>query len=49
MTKNVKPSTKQGDEHNFDPVQARYVKVNMMNNTANPGVHINELMVFEAK
>lgn len=47
MTKNVKPSDRQGDEHNFDSIKARYVKVNMLNNTANPGVHINELMVFE--
>ena len=37
------------DEHNFDPIQARYVKVNMLNNSANPGVHINELMVYEAE
>ncbi|MEM7312473.1 MAG: family 20 glycosylhydrolase [Planctomycetota bacterium] len=49
MTKNVKPSSKEGDEHNFEPVRARFVKVNMTNNTANPGVHINELMVFEAQ
>lgn len=47
MTKNVRRSRPEGDEHNFDPVQARYVKVNMTNNTVNPGVHINELMVFE--
>ena len=49
MTKNVKPSTKDGDEHNFDPVRARYVKVTMLTNSVNPGVHINELMVFEDK
>ncbi|MGI9243058.1 MAG: discoidin domain-containing protein, partial [Verrucomicrobiales bacterium] len=48
MTKNVEPSSKKGDEHNFDPVQARYVRVNMLNHSANPGVHINELMVYEA-
>ncbi len=49
MTKNVAPSTKEGDEHNFKPVPARHVKVNMLNNSANPGVHINELMVYEAR
>lgn len=49
MTKNVQPSAKDGDEHNFDAVQARYVKVNMLRNSANPGVHINELMVYEAE
>lgn len=47
MTKNVQPSTREGDEHNFDTVKARYVRVNMLNNSANSGVHINELMVFE--
>ena len=49
MTKNVKPSTNEGDEHNFDSVRVRYVKVNMLTNSVNPGVHINELMVFEDK
>ena len=49
MTKNVAPSTKEGDEHHFDPIEVRYVRVNMLRNSANPGVHINELMVFEAK
>ncbi len=49
MTKNVKPSQKNGDEHNFESVRARYVKVKMLNNTANPGVHVNELMVFGDK
>ena len=49
MTKNVKPAEKSGDEHNFETVRVRYVKVRMLNNTANPGVHINELMVFEDK
>lgn len=47
MTKNVEPSSKAGDEHNFDTVQARYIKVNMLNNSSNSGVHINELMVFK--
>lgn len=49
MTKNVKPSTKEGDEHNFAAVQGRYVRVNMLTNSVNPGVHVNELMVFEEK
>lgn len=49
MTKNVEPSTKEGDEHNLPPIQARYVRVNMLNHSANPGVHINELMVYEAE
>lgn len=47
MTKNVQPSSKQGDEHNFPAAQARYVRVNMLTNSVNSGVHLNELMVFE--
>lgn len=49
MADNVQPSSKDGDEHNFDPTSMRYVRVNMTNNSANSGVHINELMVFEAE
>jgi hypothetical protein len=48
MTKNVEPSTKVGDEHHLDPVQARYVRVNMLNHSSNPGVHFNEPMGYEA-
>jgi hexosaminidase len=48
MTKNVAPTTKEGDHHSFDPVEARYIRVNMLRNSVNPGVHINELMVYEA-
>ncbi|MEM7316438.1 MAG: discoidin domain-containing protein, partial [Planctomycetota bacterium] len=47
MSKNTDTSTSNGDEHYFDPVEARYVRVNMLANSANSGVHINELMVFE--
>lgn len=47
MTKNVQPSTKDGDEHNFDVVDLQFVRVNMLNNSVNSGVHINEIMVFE--
>jgi len=49
MTKNVEISTKKGFEHNIDPCRARYVRINMLRNSANPGVHLNELMIFEAK
>jgi len=49
MTKNITPSTEEGDEHSLDPDEARFVKVTMLRNSANPGVHINELMVFEAR
>ena len=45
--RNTTPSSQEGFEHRFDPVKARYVRVTMLSNSANPGVHINELMVFE--
>lgn len=43
---NKMPSTARGFEHVFEPVDARYVRVRMLSNSANPGVHINELLVF---
>lgn len=49
MTKNVAPATKNGEEHNITTVGARYVRINMLVNSANPGVHLNELMVYEAE
>ena len=49
MSKNTDTSTSKGDEHNFEPVEARYVRVHMLANSANSGVHINEVMVYEAK
>ena len=44
--KNTTPSTEKGFEHSFKAVNARYVKVTMVSNSANPGVHINELIVL---
>ena len=49
MSANTKPATERGDEHKFPATQARYVRVNMLKNSANPGVHLNEIMVYEAK
>lgn len=49
MSVNTRPATKTGDEHKFSPVTARYVRVNMIKNSANPAVHLNEVLVFEAK
>jgi len=49
MTKNVETSNKNGFEHNIDPCRARYVRITMLKNSVNPGVHLNELMIFEAK
>lgn len=40
-------STDHGYRHPFSASPARYVRVNMLKNSANPGVHIRELRVFE--
>jgi hexosaminidase len=47
MSSNTTPSTKEGFEHKITPVLARFVKVKMLKNSANEGVHLNEIMVFE--
>jgi hypothetical protein len=49
MSKNTKQATRKGDRFAFDPAEARYVRVNMLYNSANPGVHLHEVRVFEAK
>lgn len=48
MSTNTTPSAADGDDHRFAAVHARYVRVNLLKNSANPGVHLNEVMVFEA-
>ncbi len=49
MSKNTTPATHKGDVHKFAPQAARYIRVNMLYNSANPGVHIVELRAFEAE
>ena len=44
--KNTTPSSDQGFKHSFEPVKARYVRVTMVSNSANPGVHVNEVLVY---
>jgi alpha-N-acetylglucosaminidase len=39
-------ATLKGYRHHFAPVQARYVKVTMISNSANYGVHVQELRVY---
>lgn len=46
---NTTVSTPEGDEYTFDPVNVRYVRVNMLKNSANAGVHLNEIVILEAK
>ena len=40
------PATLAGYRHEFEPTVARYVRVTMLHNSANVGVHIQELRVF---
>ena len=47
--KNTEVSTPNGYNHEIEPTDARYVKVNMLHNSANPGLHIVELRVYEEK
>ena len=48
MSANRSVSAAAGSEHFFNPVTARHVRLNMLKNSANPGQHVNELMVYEA-
>ena len=45
-SQNTKPATKEGFMHTFDPIIARYVRVTMLHNSANPGLHLVEVRVF---
>jgi alpha-N-acetylglucosaminidase len=49
MSKNETISTSTGDLHKFDPVKARYVRVTILHNSANPGIHLVEVRVFRSK
>ena len=41
-------STKDGEELRFAAAEARYIKLTILKNSANPACHVVELMVFEA-
>jgi len=45
---NTSPSTPQGQLTTFAPHDARYVKITMLKNSANPSVHLVQLRVYEA-
>ncbi len=47
-SKNKLLATARGTLHSFAPVKARYVRVNMLYNSANIGVHLYEVRVFKA-
>ena len=48
-SRNTEKTTDQGYRHTFAPTKARYIRVTMLKNTANPAVHICELRAYEAK
>jgi N-acetyl-beta-hexosaminidase len=48
-SRNTKPSTPQGDVHSFAPTAGRYLRVNMLKNSANEGVHLVEIRAYEAR
>jgi hexosaminidase len=47
MSANTKIATENGDPHDIKPQPVRYVRVNMLKNSANEGVHIGEVRVYE--
>jgi hypothetical protein len=46
MSRNTKPATEAGDLCRFEPRDARYVRVNMLYNSANLGVHLVQVRVY---
>jgi alpha-N-acetylglucosaminidase len=53
MSENTDPATPRGQLHEFKTVMpegfdARYVRLNMLKNSANPGMHVTEIKLFRA-
>lgn len=46
---NQEKATENGYAHSFAPTPARFLRVTMLHNSANPGLHIVELRAYEAK
>ena len=49
FSENKTPATAKGYSGKFARTEARYVRINMLKNSANPSVHIVELIVDETK
>lgn len=45
-SKNTKPAEPEGDRMEFEPTDARYVRLNMLKNSANEAVHVVEVKVY---
>ena len=48
-SKNKTPGTERGVGHGFAPVEARYVRLHVLRNSANEAVHVVELKVYAAQ
>ena len=48
FSENTKPATPAGNDFRYEPVEARYVRVNMLYHNLNKGVHLVEVRVFES-
>jgi len=48
QSQNTTPSVSEGVTYTIKPTAARYIRVHMLKNSANPGQHIVELKAFEA-
>ncbi len=47
-TQGTEPETDRGRLHTFKATQARYIRVNVLNNSENPAVHLVEVWAYEA-
>jgi hexosaminidase len=46
FSQNRQKATSKGFVHDFDPIMARYIRVTMLYNSANPGLHLVEVRAF---
>lgn len=49
MSENEEPAASHGDRFEFDPIEARHVRITMLFNSANTSMHLVELKVFRAE
>ena len=49
LSENTALATEKGELHEFEATRARFVRVNMLKNSANRAVHLVEVRVFEAE
>ncbi len=46
FSQNTKKATEKGFMHTFDPIISRYIRVTMLHNSVNPGLHLVEVRAF---